>query len=168
MPDEPAQEQGPNREMVGYGRPPLTSRFQPGRSGNPAGRPKGQSLTTLLRAAIQAEVDGRTVAERIAEVMVNRAMDGDIRFIKEVLDRVDGKAPQHAANPGPEISRIEVVYSNDWRERDDDPADQGGHLDERSALNGVPDDCMDAVASGKAALVIEVKAYRGVDFRALG
>ena len=28
-------------EKVGYGRPPLTTRFKPGESGNPRGRPKG-------------------------------------------------------------------------------------------------------------------------------
>ena len=27
---------------VGYGRPPVQSRFQPGQSGNPAGKRKGQ------------------------------------------------------------------------------------------------------------------------------
>ena len=29
------------RYAVGYGRPPTSSQFQPGQSGNPQGRPKG-------------------------------------------------------------------------------------------------------------------------------
>ena len=32
----------PGQYDVGYGRPPVHSRFQPGQSGNPAGRRKGQ------------------------------------------------------------------------------------------------------------------------------
>ncbi len=31
----------PGQALVGYGRPPVETRFQPGRSGNPRGRPKG-------------------------------------------------------------------------------------------------------------------------------
>jgi Family of unknown function (DUF5681) len=35
---------------VGFGKPPLQSRFAPGRSGNPRGRPKGQlNLETILK-----------------------------------------------------------------------------------------------------------------------
>jgi hypothetical protein len=35
---------------VGYGRPPLHSRFTPGKSGNPRGRPKGQlNIETEVR-----------------------------------------------------------------------------------------------------------------------
>src|SRR6476661_5155643 len=42
---------------VGYGRPPIESRFQPGSSGNPRGRRKGsKNLKTLIRKAMTASI----------------------------------------------------------------------------------------------------------------
>jgi predicted phage terminase large subunit-like protein len=41
-----------NGYRVGYGKPPLHSRFQPGESGNPAGRERQQSLV-VFRQALQ-------------------------------------------------------------------------------------------------------------------
>jgi hypothetical protein len=74
-------------------------------------------------------VDGRTVAERIAALIVRRAMKGDIRFIKEVLDRVEGKAIRQVADSGPEATRIEVVYTHDWGARSEDRADNPGRVE---------------------------------------
>jgi Family of unknown function (DUF5681) len=42
---------------VGYGQPPLASRFKPGTSGNTKGRPKGsKNLKTLIREAMTASI----------------------------------------------------------------------------------------------------------------
>jgi Family of unknown function (DUF5681) len=42
---------------VGYGRPPLASRFKPGASGNAKGRPRGsKNLKTLIRDAMTAKI----------------------------------------------------------------------------------------------------------------
>jgi hypothetical protein len=43
---------------------------------------------------VEEEDDGKTKAERIAETAVRLAMAGDIRVIKFVFDRIDGRAPQ--------------------------------------------------------------------------
>ena len=43
LPDDPGE--GTSYE-VGYGKPPRATRFQPGKSGNPNGRPKGAKSPT--------------------------------------------------------------------------------------------------------------------------
>jgi hypothetical protein len=49
---------------VGYGRPPVHSRFKPGVSGNPSGRPKGTpNLKTLFNRILKEEVSLREGAE---------------------------------------------------------------------------------------------------------
>jgi Family of unknown function (DUF5681) len=47
----------PTNHPVGYGRPPLASRFKPGTSGNSKGRPKGaKNLKTLIKEAMTASI----------------------------------------------------------------------------------------------------------------
>src|SRR6266851_4022146 len=42
---------------VGYGRPPLASRFKPGTSGNARGRPKGRkNLRTRIKETMTADI----------------------------------------------------------------------------------------------------------------
>ena len=42
---------------VGYGKPPVHTRFQKGKSGNPKGRPRGmKNMSTLLSTALSATI----------------------------------------------------------------------------------------------------------------
>jgi hypothetical protein len=89
--------------------------FQPGQSGNPAGRPKSITLSEALRHELAkinptAEEEGQTFAETIAAMMVKTAAaqgQGSILAAKEIADRTEGK------------SRVTVsmdVTTTDWRE----------------------------------------------------
>jgi len=42
-----------NKEEVGYKRPPKATRFKPGQSGNPKGRPKGTSIKDRVRQILE-------------------------------------------------------------------------------------------------------------------
>ena len=87
--------QGNTSEKRGYGYPPVAYRFKPGQSGNPGGRARAQSLTSILRGIMSEEMgDGRTVGEKfIDQVLAHAAKRGDSGLIKEVFSRHDGPVP---------------------------------------------------------------------------
>jgi Family of unknown function (DUF5681) len=63
--------------VVGYRRPPKTTRFVAGKSGNPKGRPKGtRSIGAILRDIIQQKIgvteNGKTRRMPVLEVTFRR------------------------------------------------------------------------------------------------
>lgn len=89
---------------VGYGKPPLHTRFRKGQSGNPAGRPRRRTdLASLLTSALDRpaeseERNGGTQREAIIAALVEKSAAGDLRATKLVLDLMRQVAP--AASPG--------------------------------------------------------------------
>lgn len=83
-------------------------------SPNPSGRPKGsKNLSTILKAMLEEDVevviDGKKERRQFQEVIIRKllkkANDGEIRAIKEIFDRVDGKSKQEVQHSG-EITTI--------------------------------------------------------------
>src|SRR4029078_5344626 len=60
------------------------TKFKPGRSGNPSGRPKGSRHKTTL--AIEELLDGE--AEEITRKAIEKAKDGDTAALRICLDRL--------------------------------------------------------------------------------
>jgi hypothetical protein len=94
---------------VGYGRPPLASRFSRGRSGNPAGRPKGsRNVSSVIAAALSERVvvtqNGRrrsiTKLEAACTQMANKAASGDRQAAKLIIDLLHQAEARDEARAG--------------------------------------------------------------------
>jgi len=80
--------------QIGKGRPPKSTRWKPGQSGNPNGRPKGsKNASTMAKAAlgrkVAATVNGRrrqlTVVEIAYRRLGDKAMAGDQKALGFLL-----------------------------------------------------------------------------------
>jgi Family of unknown function (DUF5681) len=98
----------PGDYHVGYGRPPVHSRFPPGQSGNPAGKKKGQPTVSeifMKEAARLVKIKRGDAIETITkhEAMVRRlfqmAMEGDIAAARLILFALSQNAPGSAGGP---------------------------------------------------------------------
>jgi hypothetical protein len=98
---------------VGYGQPPSGSRFKPGQSGNPKGRPKGtKNRITIFNQALNERVvvteHGKrkniTKQEAIFKQLVNKAASGDHRAAQLVINEIrELEARLNATETGREI-----------------------------------------------------------------
>lgn len=80
---------------VGYGKPPKHSRFKPGQSGNPKGRPRGEkgfeaTLKRELDRKVLVTLNGRSTEISRADAMMKRVveqgMKGNLRAIRFIAE----------------------------------------------------------------------------------
>lgn len=101
--------------------------FEPGKSGNPGGRPKSKPFKeALLMEALSAERGEKCIAKKGSLRWNARKLLelGEVPAIKEIADRLDGKVTQAISGPdgGPiqtvdltdlsedDLSRLEIVF----------------------------------------------------------
>lgn len=79
---------------IGPGNPPLHSRFAPGVSGNPKGRPrKERNLFKFIEAELDAEIlvnengTSHRLSKRevLAKSLVNNALQGDVKYVTALI-----------------------------------------------------------------------------------
>ena len=127
---------------VGYGKPPRHSRFQPGRSGNPRGKPKG---CVNLRMLLENELRQPTVvteggrrqrlnkAELLIKTTLNRAIKGDAQALKLLFQlgagtMLGGKEIPLEPQDGPDAAADHAILAryaarHSGNSNDDDAAD---------------------------------------------
>lgn len=85
-------------DKVGYCKPPKHSRFKPGQSGNPRGRPrKNRSIEAMIKRELDQTVvlkeGGREIRlskrEALIKQLVNRAISGDQKPMQLVLAHLE-------------------------------------------------------------------------------
>ena len=84
-----------SEEPIGYGKPPTHTRFKPGTSGNPKGRPKrkvpvaGEIIDSVLNAPAEYRERGQTKTAVRRELTlrnyVMRALGGDVKAAETLL-----------------------------------------------------------------------------------
>ncbi|MEZ4330898.1 MAG: DUF5681 domain-containing protein [Myxococcota bacterium] len=117
-----------NNRGSGAGRggvvPPVESRWRPGESGNPKGRPKGAK--TSFEAIFERELSRRVAGDpkldgnrrisrrtRIVREILDRVEAGDARMVKIVVDRL---WPVAEAEAGQTQQPIVIVFDDQDRE----------------------------------------------------
>lgn len=104
-----------DRSSVGYRRPPVTSQFRSGVSGNPSGRPKGSpTLQELIARESRRCVKVKTAGginempknEALVSKLYNMALNGDLAAARLILlysipaaDAADNTSPEQVINP---------------------------------------------------------------------
>ena len=105
---------------VGYGKPPIHSRFSKGQSGNRRGRPKGaKNLKTELAEELNQKVlvheGGRSIKitkrRAIAKILIAQTIKGNARFTNTLVGTVI-----RAEEPGDTAAAAERPFTESDRE----------------------------------------------------
>lgn len=95
--------------------PPIETRFQPGNSANPGGRPAFKAFSQAMRRLAEltpeqiAVYKPKTAAEQVALATVQRAIE-DPRFMTHLLDRTEGKVVEQVElSGGPQALQITLA-----------------------------------------------------------
>lgn len=114
--------------------PPEETRFRPGQSGNPAGRPPGipnaktrykrlLELTSKKANPVTGDLEEFTQLELMDMAVFNKALKGDLRAYQEIMDRLEGK-PQQSVDMSVAVNPIERILDKYGIENGGDNARQ--------------------------------------------
>jgi hypothetical protein len=106
-------------ENVGFRRPPVSTRFRPGVSGNPKGRPKGTlNVATVLLRTLREKVvineggQRKTITKLEAAIkqLANKAASGELRALRQLVELAqDAETKQNsAAQRTPETNDMDL------------------------------------------------------------
>lgn len=99
----------------------LSTRFQPGTSGNPAGYPEGvPNRGTLLRKMLAKEIDYKdpstgefvrgTIEDAVTLAQLAKASEGDTNAYREIMDSVWGRQSTDITTKGEKLPSGPAVF----------------------------------------------------------
>lgn len=106
---------------IGYKNPPRHTRFKPGQSGNPNGRPKKKATT--FAESIEKELNTRiavneggmqrriTKLQAIAKQQTNKAVNGDLKATALVMRAVEPREFEQMDNLSPLLHAMRALHA---------------------------------------------------------
>lgn len=90
------------------------TKFKPGQSGNPKGRPKGtRNFSTLFKEALEqiAKETGGDAEREIVLTAIQEAKNGKYAYYKDIIDRIYGTPTQKTdiTSGGEQIKEIKYI-----------------------------------------------------------
>ena len=105
---------------VGYKKPPHETRFKPGQSGNPGGRPKKKTITLAeafgreLNTSVTVTEGGKskkiTKRDAIAKHQTIKAVQGDHKAIAFVIKAVEPREVDLKDNLSPVLQELRAIH----------------------------------------------------------
>lgn len=119
----------PKKYVVGYRKPPKSTQFKPGESGNPKGRPKGSRpvgavLQEIMNQKVPVTEGTKTRRLPVLEVIIRRlandAMRSDPRAIKLLLSLLDryAESPEAALQLHELLAEDQTILTQYLRDPD--------------------------------------------------
>jgi hypothetical protein len=135
---------------VGYGRPPLATRFKPNQSGNLKGRPRRPlSLRAVVEKVLEEKIDVRegdrvlrmSNRQALARAALRRALNGDPKLLRALalMMRAEIGLEQPEDGAAAHVSASDEAILADFLARHGTEPDHGNQEADKSAEPPLPD-----------------------------
>lgn len=113
-----------NDQQIPNKNPSPATRWKPGQSGNPSGRPKVDVdlLAILQKQLADRADDGKTNAECVIAALIAEAAGGNVRAIMAVLDRMHGRVAPIGTTEGTLVEVARIIKERLQKPQDGQPA----------------------------------------------
>ena len=128
---------------MGFGKPPVRTRFKKGRSGNPKGRPRKKpdlysELTKVLRENVTITVEGQQKQVTVQQALLLRLRDQALRgelWAGKLLQKVVTALPESESESRPvDLQGVAAAYDRLMKEWARKEAEAGQNPEEAAAV----------------------------------